>query len=116
MKKSMICIVCPIGCHLEVESSSDEFVVTGNQCKRGPVYAQKELTSPTRPITSTVKIENAIYNRLPIKTSGEVPKAKIMDVMKEINKLSFKAPIKCGDVLLKNVLNTGVDIIASRSL
>ncbi|WP_255812569.1 DUF1667 domain-containing protein [Acidaminobacter sp. JC074] len=111
--RKMICIACPIGCHLEV---SDDLIVTGNQCPKGETYAINELKNPMRIVTSTVVIEGAIHKRLPVRTASEIPKNLIMDCMKQINHVVVKAPVKMGDVIIKNVLNTGVDIIASRSM
>ncbi len=115
MKKQLICIACPIGCHLEIDVE-DNYKVTGNQCKRGIAYGQKELTNPTRIITSTVIIEKGIYHRLPVKTDGEIPKKKIFDVMKELNKILVTSPIKIGDIIIENVCDTGINIVASRSM
>jgi len=115
MKKQLICIACPIGCHLEVDIDND-YNVTGNQCARGINYGKKELINPTRIITSTVIIKNGIYNRLPVKTDGEVPKNMMFDVIHELNKIIVTSPIKMGDVLIQNVCNTGINIVASRSM
>lgn len=115
MKKELICIACPIGCHLEIYPE-DDYRVEGNQCKRGITYGKKELIDPTRMITSTVVIEGGIYPRIPVITKGEVPKDKIFEVMKEINKVIVKSPIKRGTVVIENVLGTGVDIVTSRSM
>ncbi len=117
--KEMICIVCPVGCRLTVEKddkSEKGYKVTGNKCKRGENYGIKELTNPTRPIITTVKINNSYLNRLPVRSKGEVPKAKIFDCMKAINEVEVDSPIKMGDIIIKDILNTGVDIVASRSL
>lgn len=115
MKQQLICIACPIGCHLEVDIDND-FEVTGNQCKRGILYGKKELTNPTRIITSTVIIRNGIYKRLPVKTDGEIPKSAIFDVMEELNNVIVSSPISCGDIIIENVCNTGINIVASRSM
>ncbi len=115
MKKELICIACPIGCHLEI-FPEDDYRVEGNQCKRGIAYGKKELTNPTRMVTSTVLIRNGIYPRVPVITKGEVPKGLVFDVMKEINKVVVESPIKRGEVVIKNVLNTGVDVVTSRSM
>ena len=118
-KKEMVCIVCPVGCHIEVTkdaNSASGYVVTGATCKRGEVYGVKELTNPTRMLTSTVKINGALVRRLPVRTSTDIPKEKIFDCMTEINKVEVTAPIKCGKVIIENILNTGVNIIASRSM
>ena len=90
--KDMVCIVCPVGCRISVDEDSD-YEVTGNKCPKGASYGKKELTFPTRIITSTVKIKNAIHN-----------------------KIEVVSPIKVGDVILENVLNTGVNIVASRDM
>ena len=110
---NLICIVCPRGCHLSVD---DDLNVTGNGCKRGVEYAKRELTHPTRMVTSTVKIEGSIEVRLPVVTKDPIPKEKIFDVMKEINKVSIKAPVKIGDVIIENVLGLNSNIIATRNI
>ncbi|WP_066507113.1 DUF1667 domain-containing protein [Abyssisolibacter fermentans] len=119
MKKEMICITCPMGCHLTVEddkSSESGYKVSGNICKRGEKYAVEELTNPTRVITSTVKIENGILKRLPVKTDGAIPKDLNFKCMEEINKVVVNAPISVGDVIIENILNTGINLVASRSM
>lgn len=109
----LICIVCPKGCHLQVD---DNLNVTGNSCKRGEEYGRNEVTNPTRTITSTVVLLNANETRLPVKTSIPVPKSKMFQVLREIDKIKVTAPVNCGDVLLKNVLGTGSDIVACKSI
>ncbi len=116
-KEKLICISCPVGCHLEVDTSNqDEFIVEGNKCKRGIDYAKAELTNPTRVITSTVYVNNGFLPRLPVRSNNPIPKKLIFEVMDEINLVKVDSPIKVGDVIIKNVLNTGCDIIASRSM
>ncbi len=118
MKKEMICITCPIGCHLNVEwnEQTDEMIVSGNKCKRGEVYAANELKDPKRMITSLVKITGGIHPVLPVITSGAIPKPLIFDVMNELKEVEVKSPIKMGEVIIENILNTGVDVLASRSM
>lgn len=110
---NLICIVCPRGCHLSVD---DKMKVTGNYCQRGEKYAINELTHPVRMVTSTVRLEKSKLTRLPVMTSSPIPKEKIFDIMKEINKMTVKAPIKVREVIIKNVLNLDVDIIATREV
>lgn len=113
----MICIVCPKGCRLSVDQKSDgEVLVTGNGCNRGIPYAKKELTNPTRVVTSTVKINGAIHKRLPVKTSKDIPKHLNFAVMKELESIEVTAPIKVGTVLIKNILGTDADIVATRNM
>ena len=117
-KEEMICIVCPVSCHLEITMDDDDKIleVAGNACPRGDIYARKELTNPTRMLTSTVRISGAMYDRLPVITSSDIPKGTMFDVMKEIAKVSVEAPIQNKQVLIENVCGLGVDIIASRSM
>lgn len=112
--KRMICIVCPVGCHIDVDEQSLE--VTGNRCPRGSVYGKKELTDPRRMLTTTVIINSHLQRRLPVKTTDDIPKGLLFKAMSEINKITVKVPVKSGDILLKNLLDTGVDIVSTMSL
>ncbi len=113
--EKLICIVCPVGCHLEVDVDKD-YKVTGNQCKRGEVYGKKELVNPTRTITSTIKIKNGFYDRIPVKTDTEIPKNMIFKIMKELNTIEVSAPIKVGTIVYENILDTGSNIVTTRSM
>lgn len=117
-EKNLICISCPIGCHLTVTLKEDNSIekVEGNTCKRGIVYAEKEITNPTRFVTSTVKVRDGGVERVSVKTEYDIPKLKIFEVMKEINKAEVKAPVKMGDIIIENVADTGINIIATRSV
>lgn len=106
-KREMICIMCPMGCNLTVTKNGDDITVTGNNCQRGVIFAKEELTCPKRIVTSSVKTEQGVRA---CKTSQPVPKSMIFDVMKEIEKLRLKK-VKFGDIVIKNVLNTGADIV-----
>jgi CxxC motif-containing protein len=90
--------------------------VTGNTCKRGEEYARQEMLAPTRTLTSTVKLDGGLYRRLPVITSSNIPKNRIMDVMQEINRVSARAPVQRGQILIEDVCGLGVNIIASRSI
>lgn len=117
--KDMVCIVCPMGCKLKVlQDSSCEagYAVKGNKCSRGVDYGIKEMTNPTRALTTTVIISDASLKRLPVRTSGAIPKHLIKQAMETINKVEVTAPVLAGQVIIKNILDTGVDIIASRSM
>lgn len=118
MEKNFICIVCPMGCELKADMDENGNLksVSGNRCKRGEKYAEQESINPMRMLTSTVKIKNALYPRLPVITSESIPKEMIGQVMSEINKVDIKAPIHLRDVVIKNVCGLPVDIIASRSM
>lgn len=111
--KELICITCPRGCHLSVD---DNLNVTGNMCPRGAMYAKAELTHPVRMVTSTVVVKAKSECRLPVKTKEPIPKELIFKVMEEIDKVQVNAPIEIGDVVIKNVLGTGVDIVATKDI
>ncbi len=114
MTKELICVACPLGCGLTVELENDEIVsVTGNTCPRGKAYAVTELTNPTRMLTTTVKVKGGRLPMVPVRTSVPIPKGKMFDIMKEINKVEIDAPVKVGQVIIEDVLSTGIDVIAT---
>ncbi len=118
-KKEMICIVCPLGCQLEVaEDSRAEkgYKVDGNRCKRGTEYGIKEMSDPTRVVTSTVRLKGAYLRRLPVRSDGPVPKKLVFECMKRIAEAEVQAPVRMGDVIIENILDTGINIIASKSM
>ena len=106
-KTNLICIMCPMGCEMTVEKVGKTFNVTGNSCVRGERYAKEELTAPKRVVTALVKTTTGV---LPVKTTAPVPKQLVFEVVKEINKLCLKKG-KIGDVIIKNVLNCGADVV-----
>lgn len=111
--KELICIMCPKGCHLNVD---DDLNVTGNGCVRGVTYGKQEVTDPRRYLTSTVRLESKNYRRLPVISSGDLPKDKVSDVVKYLDTVVVKAPINVKDVVVSNVLGLGVDILATRTI
>ena len=113
MEKDFICIVCPKGCHIHVDENQN---ITGYTCKRGLNYVSQELVDPRRTLTSTFKVEGGVLDVCPCKSQDTLPKDKIFEAMKEINKVTLKAPIKMHDVVVKNILNTGIDIIATKGI
>lgn len=117
-KKEIICIVCPLGCTLEIEPAKgkDGYQVRGQQCRRGRDYAVDEFTNPTRMVTSTVALRSAPLARLPVKTAQPLPKALIFECMDLIAAVEAAAPVKAGDVLISDLLGTGVDLVATRSV
>ncbi|MGL6294403.1 DUF1667 domain-containing protein [Eubacterium aggregans] len=116
MKRDLICISCPIGCAITVEGTDGNYTVTGNKCKNGEKYGIEEVTNPQRVVPSTVVIKGALMASLPVKTADTIPKDKIFDCMKEIDKVVVEAPIKTGDVIIPNVCGTGIDIVATKSM
>lgn len=115
-QKQFVCIVCPNSCRLTVEERGGEITVTGNECKRGVAHGVHEYTNPERMLTTTVAIEGGTLPRIPVIGTAEVPKAKLRQCLDQLYKLTLAAPIRCGDVILGNICDTGVDVVASRSM
>ena len=111
--KEFTCIICPRGCRLKVD---DDMNVTGNFCIRGKQYASSELTNPVRTITTSIRVNNRDDLLVSVKTSQPIPKSKIFDVMREIDKLSVSAPTKIGDVVVKDILSLGADIVITKNI
>ena len=114
---NLTCIGCPMGCQLSVTMDNKEVTsVTGNTCNRGDVYARKEVTHPTRIVTSTIKVNGGEIPMVSVKTETDIPKEKIFEVMDCINQTSVSAPVNIGDVLISNVCDTKVNVIATKTV
>lgn len=112
--RTITCVVCPMGCRMDIQLEKGRVTgVHGCSCKRGAAYAEAECTNPSRMLTTTVRVQNGQLPLVPVKTDKPVPKAMMMECMWEINRLVIKAPVKIGDVLLKNIAKTDVNIVAT---
>lgn len=106
-----------MGCQLVVEIENNQVIqVSGNICKRGITYAEKEISNPTRIVTSTVKVIGGSKPRVSVKTKEDIPKGKIYECVDALSKVEVQAPIRIGDVILENVADTGVDIVATMNV
>ena len=115
--KSLTCIGCPLGCRITVELENGEIIsVKGNTCKRGEDYAKKEVTSPARIVTSTVKVTGGTASVVSVKTKSDIPKDKIMDCVSVLKEVQIQAPVEIGDVILKDAVGTGVEIVATKGV
>lgn len=116
-KKELICIGCPMGCALTVETVEGEVIsVTGNTCPRGDSYARKEVTNPTRIVTTTVRVTGGIQDMVSVKTENDIPKRDIFSCVKALKEVEVAAPVHIGDVILENAAGTGVNIIATKNI
>ena len=110
MKRSLTCICCPLGCNISVEFDGGKILnISGYTCRRGMEYAKNECTSPVRCVTSTVKTASGVP--VPVKTDKPIPKDKIFECMKIINKITLNTPVKTGDIIARDVF--GSNIIAT---
>ncbi len=117
--KDIICITCPQGCIVKVTGDAAKGEITsceGFKCKRGKVYAENEFIHPLRILTTSIKTEGASVPLVAVRTSAPIPKEMQMVAMEEVKKLTVKAPMKPGDVIVKDFMGTGADLVASGSL
>ena len=112
-----LCIGCPLGCRLEVEAEQEQIVaIRGFACKLGKEYAAREHTDPRRMVTTTVAIDGGRWARLPVKTAGAVPKGQVRAVCDALHEVRLAAPVAMGDVVVRDILGCGVDVIATRTM
>lgn len=115
--KKYVCIICPNSCVIDVEYSGKDITkISGQTCKKGEEYARKELTAPERSLASSVPVHGGIIPLVSVKTSRAIPKELIRDAMARISEARVNAPVKIGDVVIKNILGTGADIVATKNV
>lgn len=114
--RELTCIGCPLGCSLTVKMDGETIEVKGNTCRRGEDYAKKEVTNPTRIVTSSVHVTGGNSEMVSVKTQRDIPKDKIFAVMEEIRKVTAQAPVAIGDVLIDNCAGTGVSVVATKNV
>ena len=111
----MICINCPKGCEMDVSVDGDRVSVTGSSCPKGETYAKSEVTNPTRMVTGLVRVAG-MRKPLSVKTRVAVPKAKIDAVLFALHQTTVQLPVRIGDVIIPNVAETGVDVVATANM
>ncbi|MCW4024111.1 MAG: DUF1667 domain-containing protein [Candidatus Bathyarchaeota archaeon] len=117
MKKEMICIGCPMGCYLTVDYDEEKVIgVSGNRCKVGLQYAEKEISNPQRTLTSTVKVKNGAVPLVSVRTTKPIPKNRLLDAMNLLAKVEMAAPIEIGDIIIQNIFNTDANIVATKNI
>ena len=116
MRHKITCIHCPLGCQIKVEEKNNNFQFSGNFCIKGEEYSILEIKNPTRILTTTVLVKNGKQLLLPVRSEKGIHKDLIKKCIFILSKLKVKAPIKYKDIIYKNILNTGINIIASRNI
>jgi len=115
--RNITCILCPQGCNLEVTLDDGKVVqVKGNGCGKGKTYGAEECLDPRRTITSSVKVIGGEHPLVSVKTAAPIPKAAIWDCMKAINAACVEAPVRIGQVIIENVADTGINVVATRNV
>jgi len=114
-RETIICIGCPLGCRVTVTLDKRGGVtgIKGAECRQGEKYVLKELENPVRTLTATVRTGDEDHPLLPVRTSRPVPKKLMAEIMLETARVKVKPPVEAGDVILRNVLKTGSNLIAT---
>ncbi|MCR4618584.1 MAG: DUF1667 domain-containing protein [Lachnospiraceae bacterium] len=115
--KEFTCIRCPLGCNVVASLEDGKIIsITGNTCPRGAEYVTNELTDPKRIVTTLVKVTGGENPVVSVKTASDIPKGKIFECLDALKSVNLKAPVRIGDVVLKNVCDCGVDIVATSNV
>ena len=114
MTKTFICINCPLSCRLQVETAGDAAAeVSGNRCRRGRDYALQEAVRPMRVLTGNMRAEGC-QRPFSVRSSAPIPKELLLPCSRELKRVRPRPPIRVGDVVIRNILGTGADIVATR--
>ena len=105
-----------MGCRLKAAGTPDDLKISGNRCDKGVTYAHDEITNPMRTVCTTVKISGGIHRVIPVKTDKAIPEKYKLEVVKAINNIELKSPVKMGDIIIPNLFGTGVNIVAERDM
>lgn len=116
-ERTIICLSCPKGCRVKVKADGEDIKdISGHECPQGIEYAKNEYLNPTRILPTTVKVKNGQIALVPVKTAVPIPKRKIGEAMQKLSEVEVEAPIKLGQVIVENIVDTGVDVVATRSI
>jgi CxxC motif-containing protein len=116
-KRHFVCVVCPIGCEIDVVHDGKKIIsMEGNKCEKSEEFVSQELIEPMRILTTTVRIQGARWAVIPVRSNKAVPKRLFPRIMKHLRRIKLQAPINMLDVVVKDVLDTGANIIATRTM
>ena len=116
-KKYFICITCPIGCDMDVETEDGKLLsAKGHICPRGEEFVLQEITRPVRPLTTTVTIKDAEFSMLPVRTDKPIEKGLLFQAMEELARIEVQAPVEMYDIVVRNVAGTEANVIATRNM
>lgn len=115
--RTFICIVCPNGCTIETQYKGNEILgISGNKCRKGAEYVSQELIDPQRTIATTVPVHGACLPLCSVRLTKAIPKKDIFRVMDEIRKIKLEAPVRIGQVVIKNVCGLDSDVIVTKNM
>lgn len=114
---TFICIKCPLSCEIELLEEGNEILeVKGYTCPQGEKYVTEEFTNPVRTLTSTIRVQKGVLPVLPVRSEEPIPKNMMKECVEALGTVRVKAPVKRGDIICENIMETGVNVIASRDL
>ena len=114
--KNLVCITCPKGCEAEVWAEEGEVKLRGKICKKGKSYLEQEFREPKRTLTTTVISKDSRLKRFPVRTSRPIPKKDLFRAMEVLSSVEVRPPVRASDVIVRDLLHTGVDVIACDDL
>ena len=116
-KRHFVCVVCPIGCEIDVVHDGGKIIsMEGNKCEKSEEFVSQELIEPMRILTTTVRIQGARWAVIPVRSDKAVPKRSFPCIMKQLGRIRLQAPVNMLDVVMRDILNTGANIIATRTM
>jgi CxxC motif-containing protein len=116
-KTHFVCVVCPIGCEIDVVHDGSKIIsMEGNKCEKSKEFVSQELIEPMRILTTTVRIEGSRWPVIPVRTDKAVPKRLFPQVMKRLRRITLQAPVNISDVVVRDILRTGANVIATRAM
>ena len=116
-KKHFVCVVCPIGCEIDVVHEGSKIIsMEGNRCEKSVEFVTQELIEPMRILTTTVRIQGSRWPVIPVRTDRTVPKRLFPRIMRDLRRIELQAPVSMLDVVVGDILNTGANIIATRTM
>jgi len=116
-KKHFVCVVCPIGCEIDVVHDGSKIIsMAGNKCEKSEEFVIQELIEPMRILTTTVRIQGSRWPVIPVRTDKSVPKRLFPRIMRQLRRIKLQAPVNMLDVVVRDALRTGANIIATRTM
>lgn len=116
-ERKLVCIGCPKGCLIYTSVNDGEILeMSGYGCVQGKRYAEQEMINPVRTVTSTVVVKNGVQKVLPVRTGESIPKAMMFECIRQMKALKIEAPVRAGDIVIKNFNGLGIDIIAAKTV
>jgi len=115
--REIVCILCPVGCKINVEIKDGEVTRIENaECKRGIDYSVQEVKSPVRDFFTTIRVKGGRIPLLSVRSTKPVPKDMLMAYASELARIVVSAPVRLGDTIVENILESGIDIVATKDI